>query len=238
MMITKRTLLSCCVAIAAILPFAPAQAQNMPDLSACERLAVDPDAVSSRTMAPTLPREWTGIARSSRNWLAITTNIGATHCSYLGWYDEIETPERLGGRFLGFAWTGLEAWGYILIDPTGTGQVADTGARPHFSPRGRRFATVQWSDAGWGGFEGFAVYDIRRTDFVPVHVDTKLEYFADWRIDQWEGEDCVHLSAVPYERIDSNWENLPAAARDPYVAGAATGWRLTVGDICPTYDAG
>jgi hypothetical protein len=207
-------------------------------VAACEALPADQEAIKQRDEPLALPADWRAFAHSSVDWLAIATKAGTTHCVAIAWYDEAAEFERFGDRFAGFAWSGLEAWGYVLVDREWTGSELDTGTRPAFSPGGRRIAAVQWSDSGWGGFEGFGVWDIHVRDLRPAHIDTALPGLQDWRIDGWEDEDCLHLSAVPYERIEGDWERLATAERDRYVAGAPTGWRLTPGETCPVYGGG
>jgi len=165
-------------------------AQAAPDLAACDRLKIDPDALNSRTEAPELPADWSEIARASRNWLAVSTEAGSTYCSNIGWHDSYKEFDRFADRFLGLAWSGYEAWGYLLIDTTGTGNEIDTGAKPVFSPGGYHFATVQWSEAGWGGFEGFVERFDNDWDKLPSA--KRDPYFAGagdgWKLHQ--GDTC------------------------------------------------
>ncbi|QKG70101.1 hypothetical protein [Erythrobacter mangrovi] len=206
-----------------------APAQAAPDLAACNELGTDPDPLNPRTEAPELPADWADIAQASREWLAVSTELGSTHCSYIGWIAKFRSFDRVADRFLGISWSGYEAFGYLLIDQSGSGTDLDTGAKPVISPSGSFFATIQWSDAGWGGFEGFAVYRILSRRIEPQHVDTDLPW-AGWRIDRWEGEECVHLSAVPYSVGNAT------APRDSYVAVADNGWKLAKGDTCAAPD--
>ncbi|MCR2834943.1 hypothetical protein [Parerythrobacter lacustris] len=228
--------LTIAIAGAAAIP-ASAHPDNAPSIAYCDALLNEPDVEVQRAEAFAIPPDWADKAANSQNWLAIATQSGTTLCVDLGWYYSGENFERISDRFFGFDWSGYEAWGYVLIDPAGTGTEIDTGARPVFSPGGRRFSTIQWSEAGWGGFEGFAVYDIYPHSVAPVHIDTALPSLADWRIDRWDDEDCLHLSAVPFERIGYDYEQLKGARRDHYVASGIDGWKITRGDTCPALDA-
>ncbi len=215
--------------------FAQSEQSAAPDANTdCPALSIGEDTLRSRTDPLPLPDDWKGFAGSSMNWIAVRTELGTVHCVKTAWFDATKDYERLTDRFLGFDWGGYEAWGYMLIDTSEAGQSMDVGAKPMFSPNGFRFATVQFSDAGWGGFEGFAVWRVYEGGMTPEHVDTRLPYMADWRLDGWEGDDCIRLSAIPHDRIE-DWEKLSEYARDSYVSGSATGWKLTPGSTCPTY---
>ncbi len=120
----------------------------------------------------------------------------------------------------------------MLIDRSGDGQEVDTGAKPVFSPGGGRFATVQQSDAGWGGFEGFAVYAVHPRGFSPEYLEFGLPELEDWRIDRWVGENCIILSAVPRERLEGDYDRLPTAKRDEYISKAEDRWKLAPGSKC------
>ena len=224
------------LALAAALP-AMAHPDKAPSTGYCDALPVDPETISPEQNPLALPDDWKDFAKLTDHWIAVKTRSDTTHCVSVDWILAGEDYERFDDRFAGFEWTGYEAWGYILIDTAGTGRDIDTGARPVFSPHGYSFATIQFSDAGWGGFEGFAIWRIAPKTIEPIHVTTDLPSLTDWRIDRWEDEDCLHLSAVPWDRIDGNWDNLPRLARDHYVAAAAKGWEIMPGEACPTYDA-
>ncbi len=199
----------------------------------CPSKSVLGDHHTSRKQPLVLPKDWTYIASSSMNWIAVMTQMQAVHCVETAWFEVADNYQRFDNRFLGFSWRGYEAGGYILIDSVGTGQSMDIGTKPSFSPDKTFFAVVQFSEAGWGGFEGFAVWRIYPGGITPMRVETTIPNLADWRIDRWEGEDCLHLSAIPHDRI-TDWNDLSQYRRDSYVAAPAGGWALTPGDICPT----
>ena len=181
-----------------------------------------------------LPEGWSEFAATSDNWMAVATRAGTTECVDLNWMFEGKDFEVLKDRFIGFNWIGYEAFGYTLIDRAGTGTVLDTGTRPTFSPEGFRMAALQSSESGYGGLEGFGIWHIYETGLKPIYLSSTMPFMADWRIDRWEGDDCLHISAIPFDRIE-DWEDLSQYERDSYVSGAATGWKLTAGNTCPAY---
>ena len=212
----------------------PALATEAPDISICGDLPSDPEFTTDRVDPIALPADWQGIATSSRNWIAIWTEHSRTYCVETAWMFEATNLERFGERFLGFNWVGLEAFGYILIDRARQGREIDTGARPLFSPDGSKFATLQRSDANYGGFEGFAIWQTHGNMLEPyiVNAGPPLYPMYDWRIDGWEGEHCLHISAVPYDRFDGKWEILPSVKRDRFVSSASDDWKILEGENC------
>ena len=206
------------------------------DMAVCNALTLDPEAFKSREDAVTLPQDWAGFATAGRDWIAISTQARGTLCIDIAWYDSTDSFDRFNDRFIGFEWSALEAWGYVLIDRTGTGSSIDTGVKPVFSPDGQYFAMVQLSDAGWGGLEGFAVYSVNDVGIEPVHVDKAIPRLADWRIDGWEGADgerCLRLSGVNYARVEDG-DPVRETERQWYVARSNTGWKLEPGRDCRT----
>ena len=225
-----------CITLGAATP-ALAHPDEAPSLAYCEAFPLHEESFKGREKPIALPAEWAAFAKSSLNWIAYKTEQGATLCDDISWIDEGTGFERFNDSFVGYEWTAYEAWGYTLVDLSGRGQILETGAKPMFAPSGQRFAAIQLSEAGWGGFEGFGVWNTWGGGLNPIQIDTSLPQFQDWRIDRWEGDECLHLSAVPWERLEGDWENLPNVERDSYVAGDANGWEITAGDTCPSYDA-
>ncbi|MBV7259371.1 hypothetical protein [Erythrobacter crassostreae] len=206
--------------------------QTRPDAeTACPDRPVLEDASPDREAMLSFPAAWADFADMSMYWLAVRTELGSVHCVETTWAIDADAYERLNERFLGFEWSGYEAGGYMLIDTAGTGSSTDTGAKPVFSPEGGYMASIQFSDAGWGGLEGFAVWRTYASGMTPVHVDTNLPTMADWRIDKWEGNGCLHLSAVPYDRVE-DWRKLTEYKRDRYVSRSRDGWKLSAGEVC------
>ena len=225
---------SSALAAIALAQATPAFATEAPDISICDDLPSDPEITIDRVDPISLPADWGGIATSSRNWIAVWTEHSRTYCVETAWMYEATNLERFGERFLGFNWDGQEAFGYVLIDRARQGREIDTGSRPLFSPDGSKFATLQRSDANFRGFEGFAIWEIYGGVLEPyiVNAGPPLYPMYDWRIDRWEGERCLHISAVPYDRFEGKWESLPSVTRDRYVSSASNDWRILEGWKC------
>lgn len=196
------------------------------------------DLEFERVRPVALPKNWRAFASATHDRLAIRTIYGLTECIDLAWIGELSNFETFrNDRFAGFNWVGYEAYGYTLIDRAGTGTVIETGERPVFSPEGYMLAAIEASEAAYGGLNGFAVWSIYEGGLSPMYLTKNLPLtLTDWRIDRWEGEDCLHISAIPYSRIGDNWDNLQSVRRDRYVAGSASGWEIRPGNTCPTYE--
>ncbi len=224
------------IATASVALALPASAQDTPQArpdasAACPDRPTLEGAVPERDTALTLPAEWEDFANMSMHWLAVRTQLGTVLCIETTWAIDVANFEKFDDRFVGFDWSGYEVGGYMLIDTAGTGSVTDTGAKPLFSPDKGHFAAVQFSDAGWGGLEGFAVWRTYSGGMAPMHVDTFLPTMADWRIDKWENEGCIHLSGVPYERV-KDWRKMEQYERDRYVSRSREGWKLSSSAEC------
>ncbi|MCP5396098.1 MAG: hypothetical protein H6918_05090 [Sphingomonadaceae bacterium] len=220
---------------------APAQASEIPDLSICDGFPVhseSEDVTAQREQPLVLPADWTGIAAVSPYWIAVSTEYHTTYCVSTQWMLDADNFERFDKRFLGFHWEGPDAFGYILIDRSGQGYAIDTSVRPHFTPEGTMFAVLNRTDTGMEEFDGFAIWSIHGGALRPylVNFGPPLSPMIDWRIEDWEGENCLHISAVPYEQIVGNWEQLPNAPRSSYIAHPGNQWQIAEGKTCPTID--
>lgn len=212
-------------------PVRPAAASSMvPNLSQCPRLTAEETADRERKTALTIPAQFRPIARANVNHIAVATLTGGTVCVGTGSFEAIEGMRLTrDGRFLHFRWSGYEAGGYIMIDRSGRGQSVDTGDIPTFSPSRARFASIEISESGFGSLNGFLVMAV---DAAGMRQIAKLEegvpMLAGWRIDNWQGENCINLSGVRQEDVPENWNDLPKARRTRYVAReGARGWTLT-----------
>lgn len=227
--------------LAGLLLAGPAQAQDETRqwASTCDALPkheVDLEFDQPRPII--LPKDWRPFASASTHWLAVRSIYGMTDCIDLSWIGELSEFETFKeDRLAGFNWIGYEAYGYTLIDRAGTGSVIETGERPSFSPDGSMLAALEYSESGYGGLSGFAVWMVYDGGLQQQYLTKNLpSSTTDWRIDRWEGDTCVHISTVPFDRIGDNWENLEKVERDRYVAGSAGGWALQPGTTCPTYE--
>lgn len=197
-----------------------------PSLAQCPRLPAEETVDRARTNPLAIPTRFRTIARANVNHIAVSTLAGGTVCVSTG---GIESIGKMGPtrdeRFLHFPWHGNEAGGYMMVDRSGRGQSVDVGAIPTFSPSRARFASIEISESGFGSLNAFLVMAV---DSVGVRQIAKLEtipILADWRIHDWQGEDCINLSGVRDQDVPENWNDLPKARRTRYVAKAgARGW--------------
>lgn len=217
---------------------APAHANETPDFSHCEGFPLHPEAENEPKQALSLPVAWSDIAASTRNWIAVTTDYHTTYCVSTQWMLHGSDFERFGERFLGFRYEGMEFQGYMLIDRAGQGYAIDTGVRPHFSPDDTKFAVLNRADTGIEGFDGFAIWQTWGETLRPYIVKSgpRLSPMFDWRIEAWDGENCLHISAVHYDDLGGDWDKLPDAPRYSYVAYPANDWQIAEGETCPNVD--
>ena len=240
--IVQRIMLGAGIMLASALIFAaPARTHEVPNTSVCEGFPVNQDAeyiTAEREHPLELPVDWAGIAEISRDWIAVATEYHTTYCIHAQGMVRASDFERFGDRFIGFNWEGSETFGYKLIDRSGQGRVIDTAVRPHFSPEGNQFAVLNRTDTGMEEFDGFAIWHVYGGALTPYLVNSgpPLSPMIDWRIDRWDGENCLHISAVSYEQIDGNWDQLSKERRSSYVAHPANAWQITEGETCPGID--
>lgn len=212
----------------------PAHARKAPDLSVCERFPLHPEANDEREDPLALPADWAGIAASSRNWIAIATEYRTTYCVNTERMLYGGNFERFGDRFIGFSYVAAETHGYMLIDRAGQGRAIDTGVRPHFSPDGSKFAVLNRADTGMEGFDGFAIWHTYGNLLTPylVNAGPPLYPMLDWAIDYWDGENCLHISAVPYDELGAGQDTVSDDLRYSYVAHPAIEWQIAEGETC------
>lgn len=189
----RRTTISLAFLTGALLAAQPAAARQ-PPLTELEQ------AMGHRKTAPVIPPALRPMVReATANRLLVRSLDGGTIA-----VDISEMmPERFaafgGGRFLGFAFTGYEYYGYLLIDRAARGDAAviETGGSPAFSPDGRHFAAIQLSGSGWGNLEGLGLWDVGAGAVTQRLFLSALPAGEDWRIDGWRRAGCVALSAAP-----------------------------------------
>lgn len=209
----------------------PATAAPEPDLSVCPQ--AEPVEERIRTKPIPVPAAFDRLAASGMDHFAFTTASGSTICVDTTWLESINDA-RLSddGRFASFVWVGYEAFGHVIVDRSGKGQVIDTGNAPVRSPSGRRFASVDLGEAGFGSLNAFAVWDIKPVGLRQIAEVSEGFPSGDWRIEGWQGESCVRLSLVPTERYPEDYRDLETAPRDPWSAAEANGW-IPVAGGCP-----
>ena len=214
------------------LVIASARTQPEPDLAQCKEGKMADSELLERKQPLAVPPQFDGIAKSNLTQLAVIAMDGNTICVDTSWIESIETPKLSpDGRFLAFGWLGYEAFGYIVVDRSGKGQVIDTGNAPLAPPSGMRFAAVDLGEAAFGALNAFAVWDIQKTGLKQVgHFDEGLPN-GDWRIDGWQGDACVKLSVLPLDRYPVDGE-VDKAPRDPWFAAEKNRWKPAAGS-CP-----
>ena len=210
---------------------APTAAAPKPDLAVCPE--AEPVEERLRTEPIPVPSEFEGLVASSMDHFAFTTLSGNTVCVDTTWLESIDDAALSeDGRFASFAWGGYEAFGHVIVDRTGRGQVIDTGNPPIHSPSSRRLAAVDLSESGFGSLNAFAVWEVRPTALRQIAEQSEGFPSGDWRIEGWQGESCVRLSVVPLERQPEDYRDMDKAPRDPWFAAEANGWKPEAGS-CP-----
>jgi len=205
---------------------APALAKA-PDLATCPRPSPENPGERQRTRPLPVPTALAGVLRASVLNYAVATLDGATLCIDTSWMESAETIALLGnGRFLSFDWMGYESFGHKLVDRTGKGQVIDTGVAPVFSPSRARLAAADLSESGFGALSAFAVWQVTPTGLRQIAQVTEVPEMLDWRIDGWAGEDCVKLSAIPFDKAPQD-DDYAKAPRNRFIArNVRGGWRI------------
>jgi hypothetical protein len=202
-----------------------------PDLAACPK--AEPIDERTRTKPIPVPAAFRGLAASSMDHFAFTTLYGSIVCVDTTWLESIDEAKLSDdGRFASFNWAGYEAFGHVIVDRAGKGQVLDTGNPPVASPSGRLLAAVDLSESGFGSLNAFAVWEVRPAGIRQVAEQTEGFPSGDWRIEGWQDESCVRLSVVPLERQPEDYRDMDTAPRDPWSAAEANGWRPAPGS-CP-----
>jgi len=188
------------------------------------------DSERQRTAALPVPQQLAGVATADRDWFAVATLGGKTVCVDTIWMDSIEEPSlSADGRFLAFAWSGYEAYGYVLVDRTGAGQAVETGERPRPSPTGNRLASVEYSESGFGSLNGLGVWQIEPEELRELAIVEFPPDYTDWRFEKWVDERCLVLSAATFHDVEVADYNLDKANRHAFVAREAAGWQAEPG---------
>jgi hypothetical protein len=202
----RSTRISGALLAGALLAASPAPAQDGSGPSELE------EALGRPRRIPVIPPELRALVReATRDRIVVRGMRGDIPIDISGY--EPENFRQFGdGRFFGFAFQGYEYYGFHLIDRAMAGEeaVIDTGEAPIFSPDGRYFAAVQFSGAGWGNLEAFALWEVTPAGVHQRLFNTALPAAEDWRVDGWPREDCVALSAAP---LSATGSSDPAAER-------------------------
>lgn len=209
-------------------------ATSRPDLAACPPSELADEEYRERKAPIPLPPAFEGLALSDMDHFAVSTANGGTVCVDTGWMEGIEGAKiSHDRRFLAFAWGGYEAFGYVVVDRSGSGQVIETGTAPLSPPGGMRFASVDFSESAFGGFNAFGVWQIEPEG---LRLLAKVEDgvpSGDWRLEGWAGDHCVNLSVLPSEDYPADAGDYDTAPRDPWFAAESAQWKPKPG-TCPS----
>jgi hypothetical protein len=216
-----------------------AESPAAPDIARCDaqHVASEDDPIPGDPV--TIPKAFDRIAKASATELALNTQSGATICDNNAWVSAIANMAWLReDRLLGWEWQGYEAYGYRIFDRAGKGSVIETGARPVFSPGGTRFASVEYSESGFGALSGYGVWEVRPDTLAQLGGDSTVfegegetagftdpEVFAgsygEWSITGWKGETCVGIAMREQD-----------GSRTIFRASESAGWKIAPG-TCP-----
>lgn len=213
-------------------PGATATPRASPDLAVCPARAPPEPGTRLRTEAIPVPAALREIMRSDMESLAFSTLGGGTVCVDASWMETLDNA-RLSpdGRFAAFDWFGYEAFGHVIVDRDGKGTVIDPGVRPLPSPSGELLAAIDITESGYGPLNAFTVWQVDPAPISQLAQVEEVPAATDWKIERWVGENCVELSAVPWEAYSD-----PDAPADPprerFLAGARGAWAVQPGR-CP-----
>lgn len=158
------------------------------------------DGTRTRKAALPVPGALKDILVSDRDHFAVTLLSGGTACVDTRSMDAVKNLSLSADkRFVSWDWDGMEAFGHVIVDRAGKGTEIDTGTAPVASPSGARIAAVDWSESAFGALNAFAVWDRAPGGLEQVaRVESPPQGFTEWKIDGWQGEACVRLSAVRF----------------------------------------
>jgi hypothetical protein len=213
-------------------PAGTATPRASPDFAVCPTRAPPEPGMRLRTEAIPVPAVLREIMRSDMENLAFSTLGGGTVCVDASWMETLDNA-RLSpdGRFASFDWFGYEAFGHVIVDRDGKGTVIDPGVRPLPSPSGKLLAAIDITESGYGPLNAFTVWQVDPAPISHLAQVEEVPAATDWKIERWVGENCVELSAVPWEAYSD-----PDAPADPprerFLARARGAWAVQPGR-CP-----
>jgi hypothetical protein len=210
-----------------------------PDLATCPAFKIDADSAMERQRDKPLvfPATVAKIVATDFDRVAVSTLGGKTLCIDARYQEAIaDAALTADKRFFGYGWSGYEAYGYILADRARDGAEFETGAKPVFSASGKRLASVEWSESGFGGLNGVLVMAVEPDRLRELgRIENLPEGYTDWRFDRWVRNGCFTLSAVTFENYPEDGEPTDRTPRDRFI-GLETNklWAIEARDTCPT----
>jgi len=162
----------------------------------CAEFPNNPDA-GEGTRPVMILSQFASFVKASDTTLTVQRNSGPPACIDIGGVDITSFDTFLDGRMLGVEIIGNEYNSYLLVDGDGTSAPVETGMKPVFSPSGRRFASVDISEAGFGAFEALGVWEVNGNAIRNlVKLEDILERGYDWKLVRWASDDCVVFSTA------------------------------------------
>jgi hypothetical protein len=163
---------------------------------ACPEFPANPDA-GEPTRPVVIPAAFASFVKASDTTLTVQRNSGSPACIDIGGVDVESLDSFLDGRLVGATIFGHEYNSYLLVDRMSGAEPVETGVKPVFSPSGRRFASVDISEAGFGAFEALGVWEVTDSAIRNlVKLEDILERGYDWRVVRWVSDDCVVFSTA------------------------------------------
>jgi len=162
----------------------------------CAEFPKNPDA-GEGTRPVKVPQQFASFVTASDTTLTVQRSSGTPACIDIGGVDVESFDTFLDGRMIGAEIIGNEYNSYLLVDRNGTAAPVETGLKPVFSPSGRRFASVDISEAGFGAFEALGVWEVSDSTIRNlVTLDDILGRGYDWKLVRWASDDCVIFSTA------------------------------------------
>jgi len=198
------------IAGAAILALAACDSSNS-DQAAAQPTTAAPSAAAAQTCAefPKNPdagegtrpvmilSQFASYVKASDTTLTVQRNSGSPACIDISGVDITSFDTFLDGRMLGVEIIGNEYNSYLVVDRDGTAAPVETGVKPVFSPSGRRFASVDISEAGFGAFEALGAWEVDGNSTRNlVTLQDILDRGYDWKLVRWASDDCVVFSTA------------------------------------------
>jgi hypothetical protein len=162
----------------------------------CPDFPKNPDA-GEMTRPIVVPESFASYVRASDTTLTVQRTAGAPVCIDLAGVDVASWETFLDGRLFGATLYGHEYNSYLVVDRKSTTEPVETGVKPTFSPSGRRFASVDISEAGFGAFEALGVWDVTDDSIRTVAtIEELLDRGYDWKVVRWASDDCIVFSSA------------------------------------------
>ena len=178
----------------------PSAAQTVAAVAAaapkCSEFPKNPDA-GEGTRPVKVPAQFASYVQASDTTLTVQRNSGAPACIDIGGIDVNSFDTFLDGRLFGATLFGHEYNSYLVVDRAGSAAPVETGVKPAFSPSGRRFASVDISEAGFGAFEALGVWEVSDGAIRNlVTLEDLLGRGYDWQLVRWASDDCLVFSTA------------------------------------------